>query len=101
MLDKVDTAGSEWGYYNINLSISFDKGEVADKVTELTEGLCLFKADLAKPGTEHADGIVHARTQCFYVVDKFIPLLSVHDLSDSVSHCIVLVDFCYAQGLVA
>lgn len=86
MLDEVHTACGEWRHYNINLRISFNKSEVADEVSELAEGLSLFEADLAKPGAEHADGVVHVRAQCFYVVDKFIPLLSVHDLPDSVAH---------------
>ena len=62
MLNKVDTAGGQWRYYNIDLSISFDVGEVAHKVAELAMGLCLFEADLAKPGAEHADSVVHVRT---------------------------------------
>lgn len=101
VFDEVHTTGSEWRHYNIDLSISFDKREVADKVSELAEGLCLFESDLAKPGAKHADSVVHVRTQCFYEVDKFIPLLSMHNFPDSVPHCIILVDFGNAQGLVA
>lgn len=94
VLDKINAACGEWRYYNIDLGVSFDEGEIANEVSELAEGLCLLEANLAKPGAEHADGIVHIGALRFNVVDKFIPLLSVHDLPYSVPHCVVLVDIC-------
>lgn len=101
VFDEVNAARGEWWHNNIDLSISFNIGEIANEISELAEGLCFFETNLAKPGAEHADGIVYIGTECFNVVNKFIPLLSMHYLPDPVPNCIVLVDLCNTQGLVA
>lgn len=91
-LDKVNTSGSKRWNYDINLMIASHVAKISHEVSKLTKSLCFFKANFTKPSTKHTDSIIHIRTYKLDIAYKLIPLLSMHNFSNSCPQTFIFID---------
>ena len=100
MLDIEDASRDLRRYLYEDLIVSFYVCQVPHEISELAQSLSLLEAELAKPGAEETYGVIGVRVHSFQVIDEFIPLLSMHDFSDSISDLILFVDLFHGEDWV-
>lgn len=91
-LDIIDASAQQRRGHYIEFCIALHKSEVAHEITEFAHSLCFFKTHPREPVAEHRNCIIHIH-KCFFDEGyKFIPLLTMHDLPDSVPHRLIFID---------
>ena len=78
---------------SVDLCVPLYTGQISHEISKFAESLCLFKAQFGKPCAKHLDRIVPLRESLLNEGYDLVPLLSVHDLSNSMPQCLIFIDF--------
>ena len=77
---------------NVKLCVSLYKSEISHEITKFAESLCLLKAQPCKPIAEHINSVVDIRKVLFDKVSNLVPLLPVHNFSNSMPERLVFIN---------
>jgi hypothetical protein len=95
--DIVDASCQQRRHHYVDLCVIFDVDEVSHEIAEFAESLGFFEAQFGEPVTEHRYAVIHINEGLLNKSDKFVPLLSVHDLPDPVPYWLGFVDLLLRQ----
>lgn len=95
--NKVDRTRGKGRHDYVDLGIPANVGQISHEISKFAESLRFFKPKLAEPGAEHADCEIHIRANGLDIVNQFVPLLTVHYLTNAGSNCLIFFELLQSQ----
>lgn len=88
-VDQINTRLGIWRKHNINLNILTHMNRIFQKIAKFAPSLRLIKTKIGIPETYKRNWIVCLRKPFLNKIDEPIPILAMHNLSNTVSDCSV------------